>query len=308
MGGDRLCLGLVWHELGCGHVHSLLEQIRGSGSPTSWSITRRPPNAVLTSTIPGGSVFTSPISAARSQPSTSRSAASARRPRPFFPGPRRRRASPLFAPYIDRSPRSPPHPATAASTGTSPSPHHDRHAGRPRELVHHRGDAAARRVAHRVQRRAGCFEQRVGGGPQRAGVRLDVGVQAELAAREHDRRPVRADLAGDQDPVAGPQRALARARRAGSRRPTPARADVHPVGVPALDDLRVTGRDPHAGERLVAAAIASTSARSTSAVQALLEDQREAQRQRTRPGHREVVDRAVDARARRSSRPGSAAA
>ena len=37
------------------------QQIRGSGSPTSWSITRRPPKAVSTSTIPGGSARTSPI-------------------------------------------------------------------------------------------------------------------------------------------------------------------------------------------------------------------------------------------------------
>src|SRR5262249_9641929 len=39
-------------------------QILGSGSPTSSSITRRPPNAVSTSTIPGGSARTSPMSAA----------------------------------------------------------------------------------------------------------------------------------------------------------------------------------------------------------------------------------------------------
>src|SRR6201991_5259244 len=39
------------------------QQILGSGSPTSSSSTRLPPKLVLTSTIPGGSVLTSPMSA-----------------------------------------------------------------------------------------------------------------------------------------------------------------------------------------------------------------------------------------------------
>src|SRR3954468_17074613 len=67
-----------------GHVHDRLgdrelmhQQILGSGSPTSWSMTRRPPKAVSTRTTPGGSVRTSPISAASPNPSTERSAASA---------------------------------------------------------------------------------------------------------------------------------------------------------------------------------------------------------------------------------------
>src|SRR5262245_52391804 len=46
------------------------QQIRGSGSPTSTFITRRPPNAVLTSTIPVASAETSPTTEARSQPGT----------------------------------------------------------------------------------------------------------------------------------------------------------------------------------------------------------------------------------------------
>src|ERR1700750_578881 len=58
-------------------VHGVPQQILGNGSPTSWSITRRPPNAVSTSTMPGGSVRTSPISAARSQPGIARIASSA---------------------------------------------------------------------------------------------------------------------------------------------------------------------------------------------------------------------------------------
>src|SRR5687768_13822194 len=71
----RMTLGDGHDRLGEGElVH---QQILGSGSPTSWSITRLPPNAVSTSTIPGGSVRTSPISAARSQPGTVRIAARA---------------------------------------------------------------------------------------------------------------------------------------------------------------------------------------------------------------------------------------
>src|SRR5215831_7543058 len=50
------------------------QQILGSGSPTSMSITRRPPNAVSTSTSPGGSLLTTPISAACSQPPAARRA------------------------------------------------------------------------------------------------------------------------------------------------------------------------------------------------------------------------------------------
>ena len=69
--------GLVVYELGR-HLASSRQQIRGSGSPASRSITRLPPKAVSTSTIPGGSVLTSPISAASSHPGTERSAAQRR--------------------------------------------------------------------------------------------------------------------------------------------------------------------------------------------------------------------------------------
>src|SRR5215217_4660275 len=60
---------------GLGDRELVHQQILGSGSPTSWSITLLPPNAVSTSTIAGGSVLTSPISAARG--SIARIAASA---------------------------------------------------------------------------------------------------------------------------------------------------------------------------------------------------------------------------------------
>src|SRR5206468_72171 len=63
---DRLCDRQLVHQ-----------QILGSGSPTSMSMIRRPPNAVSTITRPGWSAVTSPISAAPSQPGAARSAARA---------------------------------------------------------------------------------------------------------------------------------------------------------------------------------------------------------------------------------------
>jgi hypothetical protein len=45
------------------------------------------------------------------------------------------------------------------------------------------------------------LQQRIGRGPQRAGVGLDLGVEAELAPGEHDRRPVLADRARHDDAV-----------------------------------------------------------------------------------------------------------
>ena len=101
VGLDGLGLLLVRYELsGQRHQHSPLlrcsisshQQILGSGSPASRSITRRPPKAVSTRTIPGGSAVTSPISTAASQPGTARRAARAssaagraRRKRPSRP-------------------------------------------------------------------------------------------------------------------------------------------------------------------------------------------------------------------------------
>src|SRR3954471_5138791 len=79
------------------------QQILGSGSPTSWSITRFPPKLVSTSTIDGGSVFTSPISAACSQPGTARTAASAAS---AASGSTKATSLPSFATYIGSIPSS----------------------------------------------------------------------------------------------------------------------------------------------------------------------------------------------------------
>ncbi len=101
-----------------------------------------------------------------------------------------------------------------------------------------------------------------------------------------------ADPAREQDPVPGAQR---RRGETGARiaPADPGRADVHAVGVAALDDLGVAGDDldpgraggvgdrPHlAGEHVGG--------------QPLLEDQREREGQRPGAGHGEVVDGAVD--------------
>src|SRR3954467_10715019 len=98
---------------GVGDRELVHQQILGNGSPTSWSITRRPPNAVSTSTMPGGSVRTSPISAAPS-PSAANAASA-------FSGAAKASSVPSVATYIGSMPSSSAAPATAGWTGTSPS-------------------------------------------------------------------------------------------------------------------------------------------------------------------------------------------
>src|SRR5215207_6788037 len=94
------------------------QQILGRGSPTSWSITRRPPKPVSTRTMPGGSVRTSPSSAARSPPGTARSAWSAAS---ACSGATAATSLPSLATYIGSMPRISHAPATAGSTGTAAS-------------------------------------------------------------------------------------------------------------------------------------------------------------------------------------------
>src|SRR4051794_18892195 len=98
---------------GLGDRELVHQQILGSGSPTSWSITRLPPNAVSTSTIPGGSVRTSPMSAARG--SIARSADSACS---ACSGATNATSLPSLATYIGSIPRISAAPATTGSTGT----------------------------------------------------------------------------------------------------------------------------------------------------------------------------------------------
>ena len=92
--------------------NSSRQQIRGSGSPASRSITRLPPKAVSTSTIPGGSVRTSAISAASSHPGDR-----AQRPHAASApsGATMATKRPSFATYIGSIPRSSDAPATSGS-------------------------------------------------------------------------------------------------------------------------------------------------------------------------------------------------
>src|SRR3954469_15927059 len=106
-GDDRLGDGELVHQ-----------QIRGSGSPTSWSMTRRPPKLVSTKTIPCGSVRTSPISAAASQPTTALIASSAAS---AASGATKATSFPSFATYIGSMPKISAAPATEGGTGTAAS-------------------------------------------------------------------------------------------------------------------------------------------------------------------------------------------
>ena len=126
------------------------QQIRGRGSPTSWSMTRLPPNAVCTSTIPGGSVFTSPISTARSQPGTARSAVQRRLGRLG----RDEGHELALVGHVHRVDAEDLRGAGHRRLHRDVALAHDhRHARGARQLVEHRGDAAARRVAHAAQLR-----------------------------------------------------------------------------------------------------------------------------------------------------------
>ena len=240
-----------------------LNRSAAAGRPTSWSMTRLPPKLVSTSTIPGGSVRTSPISAACSQPGTSRSAARARV--------RRVRGDegdqPALVGHVhgvdaQGSPTRRPPPGGRAPRPRAPACH-ARGAG---QLVEHRGHAAAGGVAQAVQRRAGGLQQRVHRRPQRAACRTRSSASSSNSPRASMIAvPCSRDRARQQHPVARRQRgggkpgARVAAAHAGG-------ADVHRVGVAALDHLGVAGHDLDVRRPSAAAAIASTSARRSSAL------------------------------------------
>src|SRR4051794_40352239 len=102
---DRALAGVRERDLknGVGDRELVHQQILGNGSPTSSSITRLPPKLVSTSTMPGGSVRISPISA---KPGASKSGATIAT------------KTPSLATYIGSMPSSSQAPATAAGTGT----------------------------------------------------------------------------------------------------------------------------------------------------------------------------------------------
>ena len=250
---------------------------------------RRTPSA--TSTIPGGSVFTSPISAARSQPGTARSAASAASARLG----RDEGDELALVGHVHRvdpedlrgaRPR-PAAPGTSPSRTTIATPE-----ARASSLS---TEATPPRVASRMQRSCGPAAS---SSASTAGHSEHVSdstarVELELAAREHDRRAVVADRARDEDAVA---RAQARRRQRRARVDRARRRSCR-----GTSGRRGRARRPSCRRRrpatpaaAAAAAIASTSARSTSAASPSSSTIDEAERQRPRARHGEVVDRAVD--------------
>ncbi len=253
----------------------LPQQILGSGSPTSWSITRRPPKAVSTSTMPGGSVLTSPISAALLA-ARHRAQRGERRRRP--PRARRRRRA------CPRWPRT-----SGRCRGSRPRRRPPgRPARRPRARASRRRDARASslstdatppRVASRRQRSAGPggVEQRVDRRPQRARVGLD-------RRRSSSNSPRASMIAvpcspiepGDEDAVAGPQRARATARARGSTRPRPVVQTYMPSAWPRSTTFVSPATISTPAARGGRARSPRPRPRSSSAVQALLEDEREA--------------------------------
>ena len=113
-------------------------------------MTRRPPKAVSTSTTPGGSVRTSPISAASPNPSTERSAASAAS---AWSGSATATSTPSFATCMGSMPSSSAAPATTGGTGTAAS--RTSIATPEARASSFRTDATPPRVASRRQRRPG---------------------------------------------------------------------------------------------------------------------------------------------------------
>ena len=154
----------------------------------------------------------------RSQPGTARSAASAPS---AASGATNATSLPSLATYIGSIPRISAAPATAGRTGTRASRTIIATDGGARELVEHRRDAAAGRVAQAAQLGPTASSSASTTGHSERRVGLDLGVELELAAREHDRRAVLADRCPDSR-IRSPGRSAAGDSRArGSRRPIP---------------------------------------------------------------------------------------
>ena len=148
------------------------QQMRGSGSPTSMSMTRRPPNAGLDQHEPGR---LGPHLADLGGVARSRAPTAARRGRDRPPRVRRRRrACPRSRRTSGRSRGSRRRPATAGLTGhrSPPARRSPRRTTRANSFSTV-ATPAARGVAHGPQRRPGGVEQRVDRGPERLRVGLD---------------------------------------------------------------------------------------------------------------------------------------
>src|SRR4051812_1315062 len=238
---------------GVGDRELVHQQILGRGSPTSSSITRLPPKLVSTSTMPGGSVRTSPMSAASG--SNARSAASAAS---ACPGATSATSLPSLATYIGSIPSSSDAPATAGLTGTAASrtsiatP-----AARASSLS---TEATPPRVASRMTRTPPASSS-----ASTAGHRQRV---SETIAASRSNSPRASMIAVPCSPIApesrirSPGRAGANAAR-GSRRPMPVVQTYMPSAWPRSTTFvsPVTTVTPAAS---AAAAIAATSKRRSS--------------------------------------------
>ena len=184
-------------------------------------------------------------------------------------------------------------PATAGSHRHGRLADEHRDAGGARELVEDRGDAAARRVAQAAQ--AGAGVRRAARRP-----RATAGACRTRSSAPSSNSPRASMIAvpcspiGPETRIRSPGRSAAGESAArGSTWPMPVVQMYIVVGLAALDDLRVAGDDRHAGGARRRGDRLDLGAQHLG-LQALLEDQRQRQRERPRAGHREVVDGAVD--------------
>ena len=201
-------------------------------------------------------------------PARSRAPRAARRaPRRRPRARRRRRACPRWRRTSGRCRAARPRPRRPGGTGHVGLAH-ERSPRREARASSLSTEATPPRVASRTQRRPGPggVEQRVDRRPQRA----RVGLRSSASSSNSPRAsmiavPCSPIEPGQQDPVARAAAPPATGRARGSLHAEAGRADVHAVGVAALDDLRVAGDDLDVRGARRRAAIASTSARSSSA-------------------------------------------
>jgi hypothetical protein len=163
--------------------------------------------------------------------------------------------------------------------------------GRLRDLVQRGRHATPGRIAQDVQIRAGG-EHRRHQPVQRGAVADHLGAERDPLAHAHDRDPVDADLAADDDDVTG-SRPLWADVNAGRDQPDAGGVDVHAITMAGVDDLGVAGRDRDARPARGSPEVCRDPADHRQ-LDTLLENEAAGQVRRLRAAHREVVDRAVD--------------
>ena len=215
----------------------------------------------------------------------------ARRPRP--PAPRTRRTCPRWRRTAGRCRAARDAPATAGATGTAAS---CTSIATPEARASSLStDATPPRVASRMHRRDGpaaSSSASTAGHSERVSDSIS-------ASRSNSPRAsmiaVPCSPIGPETSIRSPGRSARGDRLArGSSRAEPGGADVHLVGVAALDDLGVAARRSRPRPLGRRAAIASTSARRSSAARPSSRIRERLERQRPRARHREVVDGPVD--------------